>query len=146
MIKIKLHDINTSVDDRGYLRFSNNFSLSNYKRFYDVSNYEANFIRAWHGHKKESKAVIVRQGSAMICLVKIDNWEKPSKNLKIEKFFLSYESPKILEIPSGYANGFKSLEPNTKITFYSNKTLENSLNDDFRFAFDYWNPWDKFYR
>jgi dTDP-4-dehydrorhamnose 3,5-epimerase-like enzyme len=146
MSKIKIYNINTAADDRGYLRFCNEFSLSNYLRFYDVSNYEANFIRAWHGHKNESKAVIVRQGSAMICLVKIDNWVKPNKNLKIEKFFLSHESPKILEIPAGYANGFKSLEPKTRITFYSNKTVEDSLNDDFRFAFDYWNPWDIVYR
>ena len=73
MSEISFNNIDTAVDDRGYLRFCNSFDLTRYVRFYDVTNYQSNFIRAWHGHKKESKAAIVREGSAMICLVKIAN-------------------------------------------------------------------------
>ena len=146
MSEISFNNIDTAVDDRGYLRFCNSFDLTRYVRFYDVTNYQSNFIRAWHGHKKESKAAIVREGSAMICLVKIDNWEKPSKKLEIKKFFLSQKKPKILEIPAGYANGFMSLEPNTKITFYSDKNTKDSLGDDYRFDYNFWNPWKIEYR
>jgi len=146
MSEISFNNIDTAVDDRGYLRFCNSFDLTRYVRFYDVTNYQSNFIRAWHGHKKESKAAIVREGSAMICLVKIDNWEKPSKKLEIKKFFLSQKKPKILEIPAGYANGFMSLEPNTKITFYSDKNTRDSLGDDYRFDYNFWNPWKIEYR
>ena len=146
MSNINLIKIDTAVDDRGYLNFSNSFDLSKYVRFYDVINYQSNFIRAWHAHKHESKAAIVREGSAMVCIVKIDNWDKPSKNLEIKKFFLSKHNPSILEIPAGYANGFMSLEINTKITFYSDKKINSSLNDDFRYAYDYWNPWKIYFR
>jgi len=146
MSEISFNNIDTAVDDRGYLRFCNSFDLTKYVRFYDVTNYQSNFIRAWHGHKKESKAAIVREGSAMICLVKIKNWEKPSKKLEIKKFFLSQKNPKILEIPAGYANGFMSLEPNTKITFYSDKNTKDSLGDDYRFDYNFWNPWKIEYR
>ena len=146
MSNIKITNIDTAVDDRGYLRFCNLFDLKSYVRFYDVVNYKSNFIRAWHGHKYESKAAIVREGSAMICLIKIDNWKKPKKNLIINKFFLSDKNPKILEIPAGYVNGFMSLETNTKITFYSNKTTEESLIDDYRFEYNYWDPWIIKYR
>ena len=82
----------------------------------------------------------------MICVVKIDNWSQPSKNLDIQKYFLSDKNPKILEIPAGTAHGFISLEPNTKITFYSNKTTKDSINDDYRFDYNYWDPWDIKYR
>ena len=146
MNKTNLINIDTAVDDRGYLRFCNTFNLSSYVRFYDVINFRSNFIRAWHGHKNESKAAIVREGSAMICVVKIDNWSQPSKNLDIQKYFLSDKNPKILEIPAGCAHGFISLETNTKITFYSNKNTNQSLKDDYRFNYDFWNPWNIKYR
>lgn len=146
MTEISLINVDTAVDERGYLRFCNSFDLSKYVRFYDVVNYQSNFIRAWHGHQNENKAALVREGSAMICLVKIDNWEKPSTELEIKKFFLSQKSPKILEIPAGYANGFMSLEPNTKITFYSDKKTKDSLSDDYRFDYNFWNPWKIKYR
>lgn len=142
MNKANLVNIETVVDDRGYLRFCNSFDLSTYVRFYDVINFKSEFIRAWHGHQYESKAAMVREGSAMICVVKIDNWKSPDKNLDIEKFFLSEKNLKILKIPAGTAHGFLTLEPNTKITFYSDKTLKESVNDDYRFEYDYWNPWD----
>ncbi len=141
MNEINILNVETAVDDRGYLRFCNSFDLTQYVRFYDVINFQSNFIRAWHGHKNESKAAVVREGSAMICVVKVDNWENPSKELKIAKYFLSDKNPKILEIPAGCAHGFMSLETNTKITFYSNKTTKESIVDDYRFDYNYWNPW-----
>ena len=146
MSEISFNNIDTAVDDRGYLRFCNSFDLTKYVRFYDVTNYQSNFIRAWHGHKKESKAAIVREGSAMMCLVKIDDWAKPTKKLEIKKYFLSEKNPKVLEIPAGYVNGFMSLEPNTKITFYSDKNTKDSLGDDYRFDYNFWNPWKIEYR
>ena len=142
MNELEVLNIETAVDDRGYLRFCNSFDLTQYVRFYDVINFQSNFIRAWHGHKHETKVAYLRGGSAMICVVKIDNWENPSKKLEIKKYFLSDKNPKILKIPQGCAHGFMSLEPNTKITFYSNKKTSESLNDDYRFAYNYWNPWD----
>lgn len=135
-----------SIDDRGSVSFINEFNFDNIKRAYIVENYNQGFIRAWHGHKNEEKYVQVISGSALIAGVKIDNWDKPSLDLEVHKFVLSEFKPSILYIPRGYANGFKTLSVGSKLIFYSTSTLEDSINDDFRFKFDLWNPWDVEYR
>lgn len=127
-----------AVDDRGFLQFANTFNFENVKRFYCVTNFSETIIRAFHGHKNEAKYVLVLSGSAIVCAVKIDNFNKPSKKLKIERFMLSAKKPAVLFIPAGYANGFRSLEQDTKVIFFSSSSAEESKNDDFRFAFDYW--------
>jgi dTDP-4-dehydrorhamnose 3,5-epimerase len=48
---------NIAIDDRGSLRFINDFNFEGVKRFYQVQNHCKNFIRAWHGHIKEAKYV-----------------------------------------------------------------------------------------
>jgi dTDP-4-dehydrorhamnose 3,5-epimerase len=131
-----------SVDDRGEVSFVNGFSFNGIKRFYQVSNHEVGFVRAWHAHKKEDKYVFVSSGAAIVGAVKIDNWEKPSANSHISRFILSAHKTAILHIPSGYANGFKTLRPHTCLIFFSTSTVEESLNDDFRYDSRFWNPWD----
>ena len=141
MNKIKILDAGSVIDDRGEVVFANKFDMKKIKRFYIVSNHRTNFIRAWHGHKKENKYVMVIQGASMISAVKIDNWKKPSKENKVEKIILSEKKPKIIYIPKGFANGFKTLKSNTKIVFFSTSTTRQSLKDYFRFEYNYWNPW-----
>ena len=130
-----------SVDDRGTVSFVNDFDFKNVKRFYVVENHKQGFIRAWHGHKNESKYVFVVKGSAVVASVKIDNWENPSKNLQVNRFVLSEKTPSILFIPAGYANGFMSLSEDAKLIFYSTSELKDSLNDDIRFDAHYWDAW-----
>ena len=130
-----------AVDDRGVVRFVNDFNFENVKRFYAVNNHSKGFVRAWHGHKKENKYVTVLQGSAIVAGVFVDDWNNPSKDLKTERFILTDKSPTVLYIPAGYANGFKTLEENTQLIFYSTTTLEESLGDDIRFEAHFWNPW-----
>jgi dTDP-4-dehydrorhamnose 3,5-epimerase len=65
---------------------------------------------------------------------------------EISKFVLSDKSPKILWIPPGNFNGFKSLEENTKIIFFSTSSLEESMGDDIRESHDKWNIWLDDYR
>ena len=64
-----------------------------------------------------------------------------SKKLKAKKIFLSENNPQILFVPKGYANGIMNLEPNSKLLVFSDMTLLESGNDDYRFAYDYWNIW-----
>lgn len=130
-----------SVDDRGEVGFVNDFDFPDIHRFYTVRNHEKNFVRAWHGHKEEKKFITVTSGSVMVCCVKIDNWEKPSPNLNIHKFYLSEKKPSILYIPNGFANGFMSLTNYDCVVIFSNKSLKESLNDDYRFPSRFWNPW-----
>ena len=112
-----------------------------------VSNHQQGFVRAWHAHKKEAKYVTVVSGAAMVGTVYVECWENPnmihqSIAPKVEKFILSEKKPAVLYIPPGYANGFKTLAPNTKLIFYSTSTLEDSKNDDYRFRYDTWHIWD----
>jgi len=139
MMSTKVLNGGISVDDRGSVRFVNEFNFTNVKRFYQIENHRNGFIRAWHGHKKEGKYVYVSSGSALIGVVNMETEE-------ISKFILSDKTPKILWIPPGNYNGFKSLEENTKIIFFSTTSLEESLGDDIREEHDKWNIWEENYR
>jgi hypothetical protein len=108
-----------AFDDRGYVSFANDFSFDSVKRFYLVDNY-----------------------SAIIAAVEIDDWDQPNKDAEVHRWVLSAGSPGVISIPAGYANGFMSLEPHTTLAYFSTSTLEQSVGDDFRYPFDYWNPWE----
>jgi dTDP-4-dehydrorhamnose 3,5-epimerase-like enzyme len=139
MENVKLINGGLSVDDRGCVSFVNDFNFDKVKRFYLVENHKQGFIRAWHGHKKEGKYVYVADGSALIGVVNMETEE-------IQKFVISSKQPKVLWIPEGNYNGFKSLEENTKIMFFSTSTLEDSLGDDIRQDYNKWNIWEEDYR
>ena len=128
------------VDDRGPLRFVNDFNFEGVKRFYQVENFERGFIRAWHGHKYESKYVYVVKGSAWVAAIDMED------TTAIEKFVLSDKSPKILFIPAGKYNGFQTLEENTTIIFFSTSTIEESKGDDFRLPYEQFPIFNKEYR
>lgn len=151
MDKIKTIAGGVSVDDRGSVRYANDFKFENVKRFYQVENHRSGFIRAWHGHKNEGKYVYVAKGSALIAAVPLDTmFQLKEKQFvgspEIFKTVLSSTNPKILFIPAGYANGFKSLESRTIIQFFSTSTLEESLNDDYRFDYDLVDVWKEEFR
>ncbi|OGP99597.1 MAG: sugar epimerase [Deltaproteobacteria bacterium RBG_19FT_COMBO_60_16] len=129
------------MDDRGSVAFVNGFGFEGVKRFYVVRNHSAGFVRAWHAHRREAKYVFLAQGSALVCAVKINNWEAPSKNLPVNRFVLSAEKPAVLRIPEGHANGFMSLTRDAVLVFFSTSTLEESRGDDIRYDARYWDPW-----
>lgn len=135
----KIYNGGLAVDDRGTVSFVNDFNFEGVKRCYMVENHERGFIRSWHGHRNEGKYVSVVNGSAIVGAVNMETE-------KVERYVLSSKKPQILWIPPGFANGFKSLEENTKIIFYSTSTLEESLNDDIRFPHDKWDIWNIEYR
>jgi len=80
MDTIKIINGGISVDDRGSVRFVNDFNFENVKRFYQVENHRKGFIRAWHGHKKEGKYVYVSSGTALIGVVNMDSEKVEKKN------------------------------------------------------------------
>ena len=133
---------NKIFDDRGSLGFINGFDVSDFKRFYLIENHSVNFIRAWHGHLKETKAIIMVKGEALVCAVELDDTTNPNKNNEVTRVVLSATSPSALYIPAGYANGFMTLSADAKLLVFSSTTVEESQGDDYRFAYDYWNPWN----
>lgn len=131
------------VDDRGCFDAVNEFDFEGVKRFYTIRNHRNGYVRAWHAHRREAKWVTVIQGVAIIGAVKINDWQQPSPDLIPFKFVLSEYEPSILHIPAGYANGFKTLMPNTTLLFFSSATIEESVQDDYRFYARYWNIWEE---
>jgi dTDP-4-dehydrorhamnose 3,5-epimerase len=138
--KCKLYQIGgVSVDDRGSLKFVNDFDFEGVKRFYQVENHERGFIRAWHGHKKEGKYVYVPKGSAWIGVVDMETFNN-------ERYILSDKSPKVLFIPPGNFNGAQTLEEGTIIMYFSTATILESREDDIREPYNKFPIFEKEYR
>ena len=67
--------------------------------------------------------------------------KNPDKSQVVSRYVISSDTPSVLVVPAGFANGFKTLSQDAIVLFLSSSTLEESQGDDFRFPFDYWNPW-----
>jgi dTDP-4-dehydrorhamnose 3,5-epimerase len=98
-------------------------------------------IRAWQGHRNERKWFYVVSGKFKVAAVEVDDWENPSADLVCYEFDLSADKPAILQIPAGYANGFKALEPNSKVMIFSDFSLSDSIGDERRFDHHKWFDW-----
>lgn len=129
------------IDERGQLDFINDFDMSAIKRVYFTTHFDIDVIRAWQGHKIESRWFICIKGSFKVKLVAIDDWDNPSENLRIDKYTLSDNEPAALYIPDGYVNGFKAIEQNSKLMIMSNYGLNEIVNDQVRFDKNKWDSW-----
>jgi dTDP-4-dehydrorhamnose 3,5-epimerase len=130
------------VDDRGFLKaliFPEDFIP---KRLYSVNNWRANFVRAWHGHKFESKLIYMSKGSGIVAAVSMSDTFAPDKNANVYRFAIDSEAHSAIYIPAGYANGLMSLTTDAEFTVISSASLEESKGDDYRFPYDYWKAWD----
>ncbi|AXT18579.1 hypothetical protein D7030_06955 [Flavobacteriaceae bacterium AU392] len=130
------------VDERGRLDFINDLDMSLIKRVYFTTHFDTNVVRAWQGHKIESRWFICVKGNFTVKLIAIDDWENPSKDLKTSNYILSANKPAVLYIPSGYVNGFKALEQNSKLMIMSDYGLNEIENDQVRFDQNKWTKWD----
>jgi dTDP-4-dehydrorhamnose 3,5-epimerase-like enzyme len=128
-------------DERGIITFFNQLSLEPVKRFYFIEHPDVSFIRAWQGHKKESKWVKIISGSFKVILVQPDNWETPSADLEFQEYILKENENQVLFIPGGYATGFQALEVSSKMMILSDFSTKESMEDDFRFDAKMWYNW-----
>lgn len=140
-MNISLFVGDTFKDHRGTLSFVNDFDMSEIKRFYTIVHPNTEIVRAWQGHQFEQKWFTVVQGSFKLAAVKIDDWGSPSPTLRPHVVTLTDVIPQVLHLPAGYANGFKALEPNSKIIVFSDKSLEDSKKDNYRFDSKLWLDW-----
>lgn len=128
-------------DERGQLEFYNDFDLSPIRRVYFTTHFNTNIIRAWQGHKIEKRWFLCTKGSFLIKLIKVDDWENPSKTLKNKEYILSDKSQQILSIPNGYVNGFKALEEDSKLMIMSDYLMGELDKDQIRFDQNTWASW-----
>jgi len=133
-----------AVDDRGSIRFCNDFDFSGVKRFYEVENHRRGFVRAWHGHEREGKYVWAACGSFLVAAVKLD--AEQGDVSAVAKFIVSDSQPAVLWIPPGHFNGFMNLTEHGRLIFFSTSTLEESKDDDIRLSYDAWDIWQEVFR
>ncbi len=134
---------NKHIDERGVISFVNDFNLENVVRFYTILHEDISIIRAWQGHKFETKYFYCLKGRFIINLVKIDDWDSPTIDLSVDTFILEEGISQVLFVPPGYANGFKATLKNSHLLVFSDKTVKDSLGDDYRFDKDNWFNWEK---
>lgn len=135
LIPISIHS-----DERGELRYCNEFDLSTAKRFYSISFVEKNQVRAWQAHKIENKAMMPIRGISKIVLVKLSDFAKGIAEDTFE-YTLNASYPTILFVPEGYANGLQSKSPDSSLMIFSNLSIEEAKNDDFRFEASRFYTW-----
>lgn len=141
--KEKIFKGGISKNETGELLFNNNLKINlyNIKRFYTVSLYNKNEFRGWHGHKNENKYCLCLSGVIKIGMVKINNFENPSKDLIPEWYILTENDCEILHIPGGYANGIMKIdrdESKSRILFFSDISIGETEKDDYRYDKDLW--------
>jgi dTDP-4-dehydrorhamnose 3,5-epimerase len=134
----------TFSDERGFMRYVNDFNFEDVKRFYLIKHPDTSVVRAWQGHQFEKKYFYPVTGRFVVAWVKIDDFENPSKDLKPEYYILSADHSEIVSVPKGYANGLKALEPGSEIMVLSDMDLEQSVNEKIRYPSDWWLDWNQF--
>ena len=145
----KLHKmINTIIggvakDNRGQIRFVNDFDMNNVKRFYIIKNSDTDLIRGWRAHRIEQRWFYALSGSFELSLVQIEDFNNPSRELSIEKKKLLSEEFNLLHIPSGYGTAFKALVPNSELLVFADYGIEHAKEDDYTWPLDYFIEFNK---
>lgn len=129
---------NRHQDERGTIRFNNDFNFAGIKRMYTIQNVDTEFIRAWQGHQTEQRFFSAVTGSFKIKLIEIDRWVKPSKVLPVLDFHLEAESLDILHIPPGFISSIQAAEQNSTLLVFADYPL-GEIQDEYRFPPDYFN-------
>lgn len=128
-------------DSRGSMRFFNEFTFDDVRRFYFIKHSDISVVRAWQGHQYEKKYFYPISGSFVVAWVKVDDFENPADNLIAEYHILSAQNNEIVSVPKGYANGLKALEPNSELMIFSDMNIEESVNENIRFQSNKWFDW-----
>jgi len=131
-------DFEWKVDERGALvQVLDEFQP---KRAYLVYNWSKETRRAFHGHKKETKALFCIEGAIKVIIMPFPDsklFHSASINHYPMKVTLGLR-PKLLFIPPGFYHGWKALTEDAKLLVFSDKTLKESELDDYRLPPNYW--------
>lgn len=126
-----------SKDQRGQIRFVNDFNMKDVKRFYIIKNSDLNLIRGWRAHRVEQRWFYVLSGCFSLALVKIDYWDSPSRDLEIKKLKLDSKEHQLINVPSGYGTAFQALEPESELLVFADHYLDHAVLDDYTYEVDY---------
>ncbi len=138
---IKVIQGGSHADERGKIIYFNALDLAPVKRFYNISHQNCQIIRAWQGHKQESKWFHVVKGKFKIVTIKPDDWTNPSLTLVPTVTILDDKNAQVLYLPGGFASGIQALESDSILTVFSDFSTVDSKTDDFRFDQNLWYNW-----
>jgi dTDP-4-dehydrorhamnose 3,5-epimerase-like enzyme len=125
-------------DDRGIITFNNEFDSSAIKRIYTIENSSTDFIRGWQGHRIEQRWFACMKGNFEVSVIKVDDFEKPSKDLTVQKYILTDEVLTYLLIPAGYITAIQSKAEGSKLLVLSDYRL-GEIADEYRYSINYFN-------
>jgi dTDP-4-dehydrorhamnose 3,5-epimerase len=117
-------------DERGTINFFNEFNMLPISRMYMIES-PVGVVRAWQGHKKETKWFYVLEGEFLIQTVQISSG--PEFKNRISSTICKSDL-KIFQIEPGNYNGFQALKSNSKLLVFSNFSLSESKGDDYRLS------------
>jgi hypothetical protein len=120
-------------DERGIVKFNNDFNMSFIKRMYTIENNTSNSIRGWQGHKIEQRWFIASRGSFQIDVKPIIAFENENSSQEILSFKLLSNSLDVLHIPAGLVTCIRSLEKNAQLLAFSDFEL-GEVKDEWRFT------------
>lgn len=124
-------------DQRGSIRFVNDFDLTAVKRFYIIENANTEIIRGWRAHRTEQRWFFVLEGGFAMSYVKVDDWEQPSRKLEVSEISWRASDNSVVHVPVGFATAFRALEPWSKLLVFADFDIEHAKDDDFTYALDY---------
>jgi len=119
---------NIHMDDRGIVRFVNGFDMRRVLRMYCIEP-KLGVVRAWQGHKRETKWFYAAKGSFVVKVVDMNT-------RLLNQFVLKSLESQVLEISGGNYNGFEALEKDSVLMVFSDFGLEESRVDDFRLGLE----------
>lgn len=142
MTKIQLIPGGVAEDQRGQIRFVNDFDMLKVRRFYIIKNADTELIRGWRGHRIEKRWFYVLSGVFAVDLVAIDNWNWPNPNSPVEREILRADEMKVLHVPDGFATAFRALETNSELLVYADYHVSHAPLDDYTWPIEYFvNAW-----
>lgn len=124
-------------DERGQIRFVNDFDMTPVKRFYIIKNKDIDLVRGWRGHRIEQRWFYVLSGSFSLDLVQIDDWSQPSQELAVQNKILKADDLQVLYIPAGYATAIRGLEEESELLVYSDYHVSHATEDNHVYPIDY---------
>ncbi len=124
-------------DQRGSIRFVNDFNLTAVKRFYIIENSSTEIVRGWRAHRTEQRWFFILEGGFSMSYVKVDDWDQPSRELEVSEISWRASDNSVVHVPAGFATAFRALEARSKLLVFADFGIEHAKDDDFTYALDY---------
>lgn len=117
-------------DERGTLRFCNDFDLSAVKRFYTIVNRAEQPVRGWIGHRKENKWFFPVRGETTIVVSPMGESTNLTRYSRLH-YTLHADSPAVLKVP---CNNWFYIEQHdgAEVMVFSDCKVGEYENDDLR--------------